>query len=54
MNRKDIITLATNRGHSVSKAIEIAFDFERGDDFTVKWVHCLEQDNWPLRQKLSQ
>lgn len=41
-DRRARINLLVRAGHSPEKAVEIAIDFERGDEFAMKWVRYLE------------
>ena len=50
MSRKEVIELCAQSGHSISKAIEIAIDYERGDIFTRKWVSVMQSVFWPFPQ----
>ncbi len=47
--RKQVIEIATNGGHTVAKAIEIALAYERGDEFASRWIEAMQSDQWPLR-----
>ncbi len=38
MTRDEICKLLTDAGHSPAKALEIAIDYERGNDYATKWV----------------
>ena len=49
MTRKEVIEVLTSRGHTVAKAIEIALDYERGDDFARRWVAWLQKPGWLKR-----
>jgi len=49
LTRKQIIEIATNGGHSVAKAIEIALGYEKGDAFARNWIAALQSKQWPLR-----
>lgn len=49
MTRKQVIEVCTNGGHTLAKAIEIAMDYERGDEWARKWVSAMQSPNWPLQ-----
>ena len=42
LTRREVITIATNSGHTVGKAIQIALDYERDDPFVKQWVALLQ------------
>ncbi len=50
--RAEVITALTNGGHTVSKAIEIALDYERGDWWARQWVHAVQSPDWPFGRVL--
>ena len=51
MTRKEVIEVCTSGGHTISKAIEIALDYERGDELARTWVNAMASSNWPLGRR---
>jgi len=43
MTRPEIITALTKFGISPARALEIAIDVERGDDFATRWLAYVMQ-----------
>ncbi len=53
LTRKEVIEVLTSGGHTVAKAIEIALDYERGDEWARRWVAAIQEPGWPIKRSLQ-